>query len=304
MEQICIRIMNTSKLKKGMKAHCIFSNFGGIIGSDKGCFWNIQDEEESIMPAHVRISYEEDCFGISSVKGSLVYLNKSFSPLISNYDFAVNVGDSFNIGSLELSVMLPEEAEEIVENASVALENINQYEKLDNIQIKLSGTVENFDTEGCPPLEKLVDNSDILGITPTTEGIRKDDFLSGSQYKSVPVSKSEIMKCLREIGEDMQKNYNLKESSVFLPHGSSQLLNMKDIEYIVKNTPIIKSVPLINAAVLTLLLKELDSPLFEEMGDNYFLKTILSGLSRSFGNDDENIERLCLRAIAKYTQKC
>lgn len=303
MEQICIRILNPSKLKKGLRPYCIVTNFGGIIGSDKECFWNIQDEEESIMPEHVRISYEEDCFGISSVNGAPIFLNKSFSPLMSSYDFAVNVGDSFSIGSLELCVASPEEARDLVENASVALENINRYEKLDNVQLKLSGTVENFDAEDSQIIEKLVDNSDILGIAPTMEGDFKEDSISSAQNKSVPVSKSEIMKLISKIAEDMQKDYSLKESTLFKASEPSKLLTMKDIEYMVKNTHLIKSATLVNAAVLTMILNELDSPIFEEMGDNYFLKTILSGLSRSLGNDAENIERLCLRAIIKYAQE-
>lgn len=80
-------------------------------------------------------------------------------------------------------------------------------------------------------------------------------------------------------------------------------INLKDFESIIDNIPLIKSTRLINILALSLIAKELYSPIFEEMQENAFIKYLEAAIQNNIKEDKILFENLTLKALEKYIKE-
>ncbi|WP_246023100.1 hypothetical protein [Campylobacter estrildidarum] len=77
-------------------------------------------------------------------------------------------------------------------------------------------------------------------------------------------------------------------------------LNIKELESIIDNIPLIKSTKLLN---IFRIIKELYSPIFEEMEENIFIKYLESALQNNIKEDKILFENLTIKALEKYIKE-
>ena len=77
-------------------------------------------------------------------------------------------------------------------------------------------------------------------------------------------------------------------------------LSINDLTHIVSNYSLINNTKVINLLVISILFKELDSPVFNEFEQDGYEK-IISTLIKNVSSDQSNIERLVVHAVKKYT---
>lgn len=80
------------------------------------------------------------------------------------------------------------------------------------------------------------------------------------------------------------KDIKTKQQSSKLNKDYSSI-SIKDFESIINNIPLIKSTRLINILALSLIAKELYTPIFEEMEENMFIKYIEAAIQNNIKED-------------------
>lgn len=80
-------------------------------------------------------------------------------------------------------------------------------------------------------------------------------------------------------------------------------LDIKDLEKIITNIPLIKSTKLINLLALSLISKELYSPIFEEMEEDMFIKYLQIAIQGNIKEEKALFENLTIKALEKYKNK-
>ncbi|WP_170999699.1 FHA domain-containing protein [Campylobacter aviculae] len=290
--QIGVIIENYEECESKIRS-CIFDIEGGFIGSGDECKFCIQDKLKQIKKIHAKISYEEDSFTITPIENAEIYYNGSFSKMSNSYDTMVNKGDIFKIGNINFRFV---EAKNIEQNFQ---ENKNQfeiekYDEFDEIEIKPRGqTSVNFNEK--EELQNTIKSNDYNFIEEKTG----DDFLKQIAQKDSNLFEYEnILISLTKIFKDLKTKQ--KSSKLNTDHSH---LNIKELESIIENIPLIKSTKLLNMIALSMIIKELYSPIFEEMEENMFIKYLESALQNNIKEDKILFENLTIKALEKYIKE-
>ena len=273
---------------------CIFDEGGGFVGSSPECFLYVQDKEENIDQKHLKISFEEGFFTISPVGENKVFYNRSFSPMQAGYDTIINSGDTFKIGELKFRFV---ESKEIDKELLEGKENIEAVPKQDDsiaeIELIPRGKVR-ADFSEKEDIKELIEskpNYDFIDI-------KSDDSFLASKEDSLSFTKENIDKVLDKLLQNLKQSQN----TVLLNEDHADL-NIKDFEHIIANIPLVRSTKLINLMALSLISKELYSPIFEEMKDNAFLNYLKSGIKSNIKEENILLENLVLKALVSYKKK-
>lgn len=300
MEELYIKITDDTKLKTGVK-QMVFKETGGFIGSSSECQWVVHDVFGKIQPKHVQIKMNSGSFCLMSYKGCPVYMNQDHSPIMSSYYVMLEIGDVFRIGDVEFTIISENDLEELAEeNSDLALDSIKEYDKLDNFQIIPEGQIDGFKAEDDIELDKLAtDSIDSLGIEDTFEEMENNNvqnYLLQNNILSKAILKEFIEKeCTDILKAGIKKQTNLYE----LMWQEKSKISTKDLSHIINNYSLVDNVKVINLMVISMLFKELDSPLFNELEQDGFEK-IISTLIQRATEDKSSIERLITHAVRKY----
>lgn len=292
-EEIGMMVENYDEILYGSKTF-IFNTKGGSIGSGEDSSFRIQDKLEQIKNTHALIAYEEGSFTLAAFEDSEIYYNKSFSKMPSGYEVIISIGDIFKIGNLEFKCVDAKSLEENIKENKKYLEDIEKRNHFDELEIKPRGkTSINFDKN--EELKEILKHNDYKFIEEKTD----DDFLKESVQKNPNSLEYEnILKSLVKNLKDMKA----KQQSSSLNKDYSPI-NLKDFESIIDNIPLIKSTRLINILALSLIAKELYSPIFEEMQENAFIKYLEAAIQNNIKEDKILFENLTLKALEKYIKE-
>lgn len=296
-ETFSLKIIDDMKLKSGAKS-MKFKETGGYIGSDSSCQWVVQDVFNNIAPKHIHIKYAENSFGIAPAANNELYLNNDFSPIRKGYYISLVVGDKFRIGDIEFLVVNEDEIDVMAEDEAV-VEDIEIYNKLDNIEIKPAGQMEGIKMDDDISAESLVtDGEDVLGIGE--EFLEPEPVSSNNPVRHIILTEDVFLNFIQEKCSDLLLNH-LKHSQALMDimQEEKSRLTVKDLEHIFSNYSLINDVRVINLLTLSILYKELNSPFFDELEQDSFEK-IISILVKKSSSEQHTIERLLIRAIKKY----
>ncbi|HDZ5086073.1 TPA: FHA domain-containing protein [Campylobacter jejuni] len=289
-EEIGITIENYDECINGSKTF-VFKTKGGSIGSGEDCTFRIQDKLEQIKNTHAIVSYEEGSFTIAPFEDSDIYYNKSFSKVPSGYEIIISIGDIFKIGNLEFRFVDAKSIKESIKENKKYLEDIEKRNRFDEIEIEPRGkTSINFDKN--EELKEILKNNDYKFI----EKEKADDsFLKEITQNSHSLEHENILKSLVKNLKDIKtKQQSSKLDKDYSP------INIKDFESIINNIPLIKSTRLINILALSLITKELYTPIFEEMEENIFIKYLEAAIQNNIKEDKILFENLTIKALEKY----
>lgn len=290
-EEIGIIIENYEDCKSKMRTW-IFDTEGGFIGSSSECAFCVQDKLGQIKQMHAKISYEEDSFTIAPVEDAEIFYNGSFSKMTGGYDTMISKGDVFKIGSIEFRFVEPKSIKQSFEEDKKHIENIERHKEFDEIEIKPIGqTSINFNKK-----EELKDIIKVNDYSFIEKEKVDDTFLKEMGQKDTNILEYEnILKSLLKGFKDLKT----RQKSVKLNAEYSHL-NIKDLESIVNHIPLIKSTKLLNIIVLSMITKELYSPIFEEMEENMFIKYFEAAIQNNIKEDKILFENLAMKALEKY----
>lgn len=293
-EKIGVIIENLEEVLSKDKAY-IFDKNGGFIGSDSQCSFCVQDKDNKIQGKHLRIGFEEGFFTIAPVEEALVFYNESFSKMQGGYETIINKGDIFKISNIQFRFVDHKEINEKILTNKERLDNIEKCDEIDEELLKPRGKIQ-FDFQEKEDIRSLIESkTDYTFIEEKAENI----FSHKSQETNpLKFEYQNILKALDKILKELQvnrKNANLNEQ-----YGE---LDIKDFEKIITNIPLIKSTKLINLLALSLIGKELYSPIFEEMEENMFVKYLQSSIHSSIKDDRSLFENLTIKALEQYKKK-
>ncbi|MBK1972231.1 FHA domain-containing protein [Campylobacter sp. 2018MI35] len=287
MEKIGILLENIEDSLSKNRVY-IFDENGGIIGSDPECSFSVQDLKKQIKDKHAQIKFEEGFFTICPIDDALIFYNESFSKLQSGFDVIINKGDTFKIGNLNFRFVDINDINNESTEAKLKIEDIPRHNELEiaieprfKVNIDLNDNAKNIKAKNNLDFVKNKEQkNDILEI--------QDDRLF--EYQNLL---NLIKEKFEELKQDQKKIDFAKDCS----------LQKKQIEEIIENIPLIKSTKLINIMALTLISKELYSPLFGGMKNDLFMKYLSAAIKDSIDNDKELFENLSLLALEAYKDK-
>lgn len=289
--EIGILIENFDNCTSQQKAR-VFDENGGLIGSDPQCTFCVQDKMGRVQSKHVKIAYEENFFTIAPVGDCAVFYNQSFSKMQGGYDTAINMGDVFKIGDVEFRFVDAKSAEQILTEGKEQLQDIEKHKELDELVLKPRGQVSvNFNEK--ENIKELIEGKDNYAFI---EERIDDSFLRQTEKKDpLKFDYENILKSLQKAFKDLQT----QQRSVKLNENYTDL-NIKDLESIMANIPLVKSTKLVNTIVLSLIAKELYSPIFEEMEEDVFIKYLKIAIQGNIKEDKVLFENLVMKALQRY----
>lgn len=270
----------------------IFNTEGGTIGSGNECNFCVQDKLGQIKPIHAKISYEEDSFTITPYENAEIFYNGSFSKMASGYETMINKGDTFKIGDINFRFVEAKNIQESAQNNKQYLEDIEKHKDFDEIEIEPRGKSSiNFNKN--EELKEILQSNNYKFIE---EEKVDDSFLKEIIQKNPNLLEYEnILKSLIKNLKDIKsKQQSSKINNDYSP------INIKDFESIISNIPLIKSTRLINILALSLIAKELYTPIFEEMEENMFIKYLEAAIQNNIKEDKILFENLTLKALERY----
>lgn len=291
-EELGIIIENHSECVSDVKAFS-FTTRGGAIGSSDECVFCVQDKLGQVRKIHAIISHEEGYFVIAPFGDAEIYYNKSFSKMPSGYETIISIGDTFKIGDLEFKFVDAKSIEENVKEHKKYLESVEKYNHFDEIEIKPRGQSSiNFNKN--EELKSILKYDDCKPI----EELQQDDSFLKDQNDSNLLNYENIVKSLMKNFKDIKT----RQQSSKISDGYSSI-NVRDFEQIIDNIPLIKSTKLINILALSLISKELYSPIFEEMEENMFIKYLEAAIQNNIKEDKILFENLSIKALERYMKK-
>lgn len=287
--KIGVVVENLEELLTRDRAH-IFDKEGGFIGSDFQCSFCIKDKENKIQDRHLQISFEEGFFTISPVEDAIVFYNESFSKMQSGFETIINKGDVFTISNIRLRfVDYKDISNDFLANKE-KLEDIEKFQDTDEGLLEPRGKV-SFDFEEKESIKEIIENK-----ANFIEGNISDDLSNKNQKTdSLEFEYQNILKLLDKTLKELQAN---KQTAKF--NDCSGELDIKDLENIIASVPLIKSIKLINMLALSLISKELYSPVFEEMEEDIFIKYLESAIKCNIKEEKALFENLTIKALEKY----
>ena len=293
-EDIGLMLENAEENKIKTNAACIFDEGGGFIGSGAECILCVQDKEKNINEKHIRINFEEGFFTITPVDESKVFYNESFSPMQGGYENIINKGDTFKIGLLKFRFVESKEISKELLEGKERLEVVSkQDDNIDEVHLRPRGKVK-IDFNEKQSVKELIEskpNYDFIEIKDSPEPLK-------IEVNSLDFTRENIDELLNKALKQLQQN----QKKVHLNDDYTDL-NIKDLEQIIANIPLIKSAKLINLIALSLINKELYSPIFEEMQDNAFLTYLKAAIQGDMNEQKHSLENLTIRALLSYREK-
>lgn len=293
-EKIGVIVENLEEILTRDKAY-IFDKEGGFIGSDLQCSFCIQDRENKIQNKHLKISFEEGFFTIAPVEDAIVFYNESFSKMQGGFETIINKGDVFRIANVRFRFVDCEEINEEFLRSKEKLENIEGCDEIEEEILEPRGKV-HFDFKEKENIKELIESkADYAFIEEKID----NSFLSQSDEKNpLKFEYQNILKTFDKALKELQMNQ--KSAKFNEQYGE---LDIKDLEKIIANVPLIKSTKLINLLALSLISKELYSPIFEEMEEDMFIKYLQVAIQGNIKEEKALFENLTIKALEKYKNK-
>ncbi|MCX2683848.1 FHA domain-containing protein [Campylobacter sp. MIT 21-1685] len=293
-EKIGVIIESLEEILTRDKAY-VFDKEGGFIGSDSQCSFCVQDKENKIQNKHLRIGFEEGFFTIAPVGDAAVFYNESFSKMQGGFETVINKGDIFRISNVQFRFVDYKEINEEFLRSKEKLDNIEKCDEIDEGLLKPRGKVQ-FDFKEKENIKELIESkTDYAFIEEKID----NSFLNQSDEKNpLAFEYQNVLKTLDKVLKELQMNQ--KSAKLNEQYGE---LDIKDLEKIIANIPLIKSTKLINLLALSLISKELYSPIFEEMEEDMFIKYLQVAIQGNIKEDKALFENLTIKALEKYKKR-
>lgn len=294
-EKIGVIIENIEEVSTREKMY-IFDKCGGFIGSDTQCAFCVQDKVNGIQNKHLKIGFEEGFFTIAPVEDSIVFYNESFSKMQGDFETIINKGDVFKISNIKFRFVDCKGINEEFFKDKEKLDNIERHDEIDENLLKPRGKIQ-FDFKEKENIKELIESKTNYDFI---EEKVDNSFLNQSDKKNpLEFEYQNILKTLDKILNELQMNQKITKLDE--QYGE---LNIKDLEKIIANIPLIKSTKLINLIALSLISKELYSPIFEEMEEDIFIKYLQSAIQSNIKEEKALFEKLAIKALEKYKNRC
>ena len=293
-EKIGVIIENLEEILTRGKAY-IFDKEGGFIGSDSQCSFCVQDRENKIQSKHLRIGFEEGFFTIAPVEDAVVFYNESFSKMQGGFETIINKGDIFRISNVQFRFVDYKEINEEFLRNKEKLDDIEKCDEIDEGLLTPRGKIQ-FDFKEKENIKEIVGSkTDYAFIEEKID----NSFLNQSDKKNpLEFEYQNILKTIDKTLRELQMNQ--KSAKLNEQYGK---LDIKDLEKIIANIPLIKSTTLINLLALSLISKELYSPIFEEMEENMFIKYLQVAIQGNIKEEKALFENLTIKALEKYKNR-
>lgn len=294
-EKIGVIVENIEEISTRDKAY-IFDKGGGFIGSDPQCAFYVQDKVNGIQNKHLKIGFEEGFFTIAPVEDAIVFYNESFSKMQGGFETIINKGDVFKISNIQFRFVDYRGINEEFFKDKEKLDNVEKHDDIDENLLKPRGKVQ-FDFKEKENIKELIEskaNYDFIEEKVDNSLLNQNDKKNPLEFEY-----QNILKTLDKILNELQLNQ--KTTKLNEQYGE---LNIKDLEEIIANIPLIKSTKLINLIALSLISKELYSPIFEEMEEDVFIKYLQSAIQCNIKEEKALFEKLTIKALEKYKNRC
>lgn len=294
-EKIGVIIENLEDVLTQDRAY-VFDEEGGFIGRDSQCSFCVQDKENKICNKHVKIGFEEGYFTIAPVEEAIVFYNESFSQMQGGFETIISKGDTFKISNIRFSFVDSKEIDETFLKGKEKLVDIEKYNDIDENLLEPRGRV-HFDFKGKEEVNALIEsksNHAFMGEKTNDNFLVQNDEKNPSTF-----AYQDILKTLDRIFQELRTN----QKSTTLNEQCEEL-DIKTLENIIANTPLIKSTKLINLIVLSLISKELYSPIFEEMKEDMFVKYLKTAIQNNIKEEETLLENLAIKALECYKNRC
>lgn len=229
------------------------------------------------------------------MEDAVVFYNESFSKMQGGFETIINKGDIFRISNVQFRfVDYKEINEEFLRNK----EKLDDIEKCDEINEGLltpRGKIQ-FDFKEKENIKEIVESkTDYAFIEEKID----NSFLNQSDKKNpLEFEYQNILKTIDKTLRELQMNQ--KSAKLNEQYGK---LDIRDLEKIIANIPLIKSTTLINLLALSLISKELYSPIFEEMEENMFIKYLQVAIQGNIKEEKALFENLTIKALEKYKNR-
>lgn len=293
-EKIGVIIENLEEILTRDKAY-IFDKEGGFIGSDSQCSFCVQDRENKIQSKHLRIGFEEGFFTIAPVEDAVIFYNESFSQMQGGFETIINKGDIFRISNVQFRFVDYKEINDEFLRNKEKLDDIEKCDEIDEGLLKPRGKIQ-FDFKEKENIKELIESKTNYAFI---EEKIDNSFLNQSDKKnSLEFEYQNILKTIDKALRELQMNQ--KSAKLNEQYGK---LDIKDLEKIIANIPLIKSTTLINLLALSLISKELYSPIFEEMEEDMFIKYLQVAIQGNIKEEKALFENLTIKALEKYKNK-
>lgn len=293
-EKIGVIIENLEEILTRGKAY-IFDKEGGFIGSDSQCSFCVQDRENKIQSKHLRIGFEEGFFTIAPVEDAVVFYSESFSKMQGGFETIINKGDIFRISNVQFRFVDYKEINEEFLRNKEKLDDIEKCDEIDEGLLTPRGKIQ-FDFKEKENIKEIVGSkTDYAFIEEKID----NSFLNQSDKKNpLEFEYQNILKTIDKTLRELQMNQ--KSAKLNEQYGK---LDIKDLEKIIANIPLIKSTTLINLLALSLISKELYSPIFEEMEEDMFIKYLQVAIQGNIKEEKALFENLTIKALEKYKNR-
>lgn len=293
-EKIGVIIENLEEVLTKDKAY-IFDKEGGFIGGDSQCSFCVRDKENKIQDKHLKIGFEEGFFTIAPVDDAIVFYNESFSKMQGGFETVINKGDAFRISNVQFRFVDCKEINEEFLRSREKLDDIEKHIEIDDGLLSPRGKV-HFDFKEKENIKDLIEGKTDYGFIEEkadSHFLNQVDKRNPLEFEYQNILKT-LDKALKELQMN-QKNAKLNEQ-----YGK---LDIQDLEQIIANIPLIKSTKLINLLALSLISKELYSPIFEEMEEDMFIKYLQIAIQGNIKDEKVVFENLTIKALEKYKDK-
>ena len=282
-EKIGIIIENIEAVASKEKV-CVFDIDGGFIGSDSQSAFCVKDKANKIAEKHIKVSFEEGFFTIAPVGDCEVFYNGSFSKMQSGFATIINKNDTFKISNVVFRIVDSKD----INAESPHKESVGEVERYDDesdIVFKPRGKVE-CDFNEKEHIRNIIESkADYTFITDSTP----------QDSEEYALSYDDILQTI----DDTFKTFTKKRIVL----DNSEMMDKKTLEYIIDNVPLISSPKIINLLALSLLTKELHSPIFSEMDDDLFVKYINTAMQNSAKEQKDLFEQITFLALQSYKNK-
>ncbi|AJC92590.1 type VI secretion system protein [Campylobacter subantarcticus LMG 24377] len=277
---------------------CVFDEAGGLVGSSPECLFWVQDKHNSIEERHMKVAFEEGFFTISPVEGSDIFYNNSFSRLDDGYEIIVNKGDVLKLGLIELRFVDSKEVKQETLKQVKEIKEIEKHTQMDEIELKPRGKIDGLDFKAKEDIKELIETKIDYSFIEDNNIKNSEVIAESSSSVNLDFTYENIGKMLDKLQNELSQN---RKKTIL--SDSFQKLNIDDFQTVISKIPLVKDTKLINLVVLSLITKELYSPVFKEMDEDIFMNYLQNALQNIIKNDQNIFENLTLLSLDKYKDK-
>lgn len=229
------------------------------------------------------------------MEDAVVFYNESFSKMQGGFETIINKGDIFRISNVQFRFVDYKEINEEFLRNKEKLDDIEKCDEIDEGLLTPRGKIQ-FDFKEKENIKEIVGSkTDYAFIEEKID----NSFLNQSDKKNpLEFEYQNILKTIDKTLRELQMNQ--KSAKLNEQYGK---LDIKDLEKIIANIPLIKSTTLINLLALSLISKELYSPIFEEMEEDMFIKYLQVAIQGNIKEEKALFENLTIKALEKYKNR-